>query len=135
MRVKKSAAMLIGLIMLVIGLIAPTAVEAEVKTIEADGQYIMIGADENPGVAADRAHDDAKRNAIEQISIYVESMSEVRDGKLTEDVIRTVSSNVLQIQSSDINVEIGDDGSLIYHCHIVALFDDDEARDQLSQDD
>ena len=56
-------------------------------------------------------------------------------GKLTEDVIRTVSSNVLQIQSSDINIEVGDDGSLIYNCHIVALFDDDEARDQLSQDD
>ena len=130
----KAAAMMIGLLMM-IGLIIPPTVEAEVMTIEADGMYTMIGDDENPAEAADRARDDAKRAAIEQVSIYVESLSEVRDGKLTEDVIRTVAANVMQIQSSDINLEIVDEYTSIFHCHIVALIDGDAALEKLRQNE
>ena len=67
------------------GLTAST-VEAEVKTIEADGMYIMgDGTLESPSVARERARDDAKRAASEKASVYVESLTEVKDGAVTED--------------------------------------------------
>ena len=109
-----------------IGAIEPASVEADVITIEADGQSLMNDENESPADATERARDDAKRNAIEQVSIRVESISEARNGVLTKDEIRTIASNVLQIQSSEINIEVGDDDALIFHCHIVALVDDED---------
>lgn len=132
--IKAAAIALSFLSAALLGAIEPSSVEAEVMTIEADGQYIMSDDKESPADATERARDDAKRNAIEQVSIYVESISEAHDGVLTKDVIRTVSSNVLQIQSSDINIEVGDNNELIFHCHIVALFDD-EVFEKLREND
>ena len=108
---------------------------AEIETIEADGMYIM-GDDtkENPAIAKERAREDAKRAVSEKASIYVESLSEVNKGIITKDVIRTVSSNVLQVQSSDVNVEVAEGNALIFHCHIVALVDSDKATEQLMKD-
>lgn len=107
------------------GVVEPSAVEAEVMTIEADGQSIMFDENESPAIATDRARAAAMRNAIEQVSIRIESISEAHNGVLTKDEIRTIAANVLQIQSSDINIEVGDNNELIFHCHIVALFDDE----------
>ena len=118
-----------------IGLIDPTTTEAEIKIIEADGMYIMgDGTKENPAVAKERAREDAKRAASEKASVYVESLSEVRKGQVTQDVIRTISSNVLEVQSSDVNVEVADGNALIFRCHIVARVDSEQATGQLKKD-
>ena len=117
------------------GVIVPSTADAEIKNIEADGMYIMgDGTKENPAVAKERARDDAKRAAIEKACVYVESLTEVRKGLVTEDVIRTVSSNVLQVKSSDINVEVAEGNALIFHCHVVALVDSDPVMGQLRLD-
>ena len=116
------------------GLTAST-VEAEVKTIEADGMYIMgDGTLESPSVARERARDDAKRAASEKASVYVESLTEVKDGAVTEDVIRSISSNVLRVQSSDVIIEVAEGNALIFRCHLVALVDSDQAVSQLKGD-
>ena len=118
-----------------VGLLEPMVVNAEIKTIEADGMYVMgDGTKENPAVAKERARDDAKRAASEKASVYVESLSEVQRGQVTQDVIRTISSNVLQVQSSDVKVEVAADNALLFHCHIVALVDSDRAMSQLRLD-
>lgn len=54
---------------------------AERLTIEATGTYtIGDGLDENISVAKDRAKTDAMRNASEQASVFVESLSVVQEG-------------------------------------------------------
>lgn len=118
-----------------IGLIEPTPTDAEIKTIEASGMYIMgDGPAENFSIARERARENAKRAAVEQAGVYVESISEMHMSELTRDEIRTVSSNVLQIQSSEVSVEVGEGNSLIFRCHIVALVDSERATDQLTRD-
>ena len=117
------------------GLIEPTVADAEIMTIEADGMYIMgDGTMESPGVARERARDDAKRAASEKASVYVESLTEVQQGNVTEDVIKTISSSVLQIQSSDVVIEVAEGNALIFRCHLVALVDSAQAMNQLKGD-
>ena len=127
--------LLVALMLSTIGLIEPTVADAEIMTIEADGMYIMgDGALESPGVARERARDDAKRAASEKASVWVESLTEVQQGNVTEDVIRTISSSVLQIQSSDVVIEVAEGNALIFRCHLIALVDSAQAMSQLSGD-
>lgn len=117
------------------GLCIPPNAEAEIRTIEADGLYIMgDGTKENPAVAKERAREDAKRAAGEKASVYVESLSEVKNGHITEDVIRTVSANVLEVQKSDITVEVAEGNALFFRCHIVAKVDSGRVAAELGQD-
>ena len=117
------------------GLIEPATVEAEVKTIEADGMYVMgDGTLENPGVAKERAREDARRAASEKANVFVESLTEVQNGVVTADVIRTISSSIMQIQSSDVKIEAIEGNALVFRCHLVALVDSDMVLSQLNSD-
>ncbi|MBQ9477933.1 MAG: tetratricopeptide repeat protein [Selenomonadaceae bacterium] len=131
----KKLLLLIALMFSTFGLLDPTSADAEIMTIEADGMYIMgDGTMESPGVARERARDDAKRAASEKASVYVESLTEVQQGNITEDVIKTISSSVLQIQSSDVVIEVAEGNALIFRCHLVALVDSAQAMNQLKGD-
>ena len=94
------------------------------KMIEADGFYI-VSADfpENPNVAMERARADAKRAASEQVGVVVETVSEMKNGNLTRDEIRTVSAAVLQIHNESMTVESLGGSVSQYHCHISATVD------------
>lgn len=91
-------AILIGLFSIGVFSIAMISVSAEKRLIEADG-YAIVGDDpeENPLVAQERARKDAKRAASEKAGVYVESVTEVRSGVVTKDVVRTVSANILDV--------------------------------------
>ena len=124
----------LSLLVLICSLCFVAPVSAEVQTIEADGYYIMgDGLEENQVVAKERAKANAKRSAAEQAGIFIESISEVKDGKLTKDEIRTIASTVLQIKSDEVNLEV-EGKSVKFHCHIVALVDTANVTPQLKQD-
>ena len=107
---------------------------AEVKTIEADGYYIMgDGTEENQGVAKERARENAKRAASEQACTFVESLSEVKDGNLTRDEIRTFSASVMQVISAPITPEVAGD-SIRFHCHITVKVDENNVTERLKKD-
>lgn len=96
---------------------------AEVKTIEADGYYIMgDGTEENQAVAKERARADAKRAASEQACTFVESISEIKNNNLTRDEIYTISAAILKVISDPVNPEISG-GSVMFHCHITVTVD------------
>ena len=96
---------------------------AEVKTIEADGYYIMGDSPaENQGVAKERARADAKRAASEQACTFVESISEIKNNNLTRDEINTISASILKVISDPVNPEISG-GSVMFHCHITVTVD------------
>ena len=137
---KKFAVAILGALMFSPVILPPNnflpapVVFAEVKTIEADGYYIMgDGLEENQGVAKERAREDAKRAASEQACIFVESISEIKNSSLTRDEIRTFSAAVLQIIESPVKIETNGD-SMVFHCRIIAKVDTSSVTEKLQQD-
>ncbi len=61
-----------------------------------EGSYVMSEG-ENLGVAKERAKADAMRNATEQAGIYVKSYSRSRNFNLEEDVIETMTANIIKL--------------------------------------
>lgn len=87
-------------------------------SLEVDGYYIVDeGLDENPHAAEDRARADARRLASEQASVYVRSISQSKNGRLTRDEVHTISVNILQVQSETVTVEV-EGGTTQYHCRM-----------------
>ena len=107
---------------------------AEIKLIEAEGHAIMgDGPTETPAIAKERARNNAKRAASEKVGIFVTSLSVVKNGKLSRDEIHTISSNILEVQSDSINIEILGGEAVKYICHITALVDTDIFMAQLKK--
>ena len=107
---------------------------AAIQTIEADGYYIIgDGPDENHSIAKSRARMDAKRSAAEKAGVFVESLTEVKNGQLTKDEINTISAQVLHVESEKITPEVIGE-TVRYSCHIVAKVDSSSVINQLKQD-
>lgn len=124
----------IGVLIGLMFMIMPVAC-AEVVTVEADGYYTVgDGPDENISVAKERARAEAKRNASERACVYVESISEVKDGELTRDEIQTISAAVLQVCNEIITPEILSDSVIQFHCHITAQVETADVLTQVNQD-
>lgn len=117
------------------GVADPVMAFAEIKTFTADGYYIMgDGPEENMTVAKERARVDAMRVATELAGVYVESISETKNGRLTRDEIRTISANVIEVQSDDVKIEVVNDNIIRIHCHMVAKVKADNVAEQLLKD-
>ena len=67
---------------------------AEIYTGE--GKYIMSEG-ENLGVAKERAKADAMRNACEKAGTYVKSYSRSKNFELEEDIIKTMTANIIKL--------------------------------------
>ena len=78
----------------VVAILFCNSVSAEIYTSE--GSYIMSEG-ENLGVAKERAKADAMRNATEKAGIYVKSYTRTRNLVLEEDVVETMTSNILKL--------------------------------------
>lgn len=70
---------------------------AEIKTIEAESTYIM--GDNDSKVDARRiATQEAKRKALEQAGTFVESLTEVRNYRLTNDEIKSYTAGIVETE-------------------------------------
>ena len=117
------------------GVADPMAAHAEVHVVEADGYYIMgDGPEESQAVAKERARADARRAAIEQAGLWVESLSEAEMSRLTGDEIRTISANVLEVQEAEVTSEVLGSTTIQYHCHVKARVDTSDIMQQLHQE-
>ena len=97
---------------------------AEVKTIEADGYYIVgEGIDERQDIAKERARNQAKIRASEMAGVLVEGISETQSNVLTRDDVKIVTASVMKIKSEKISMAIIENNAIQYQCHIVALVD------------
>ena len=69
---------------------------ASEKLIEASGEYVMDSRlDETPASATARAREEAKRAAVEQAGVYIQSYSKTIDLELVEDEIESVAARLL----------------------------------------
>lgn len=92
---------------------------AEVREVEADGEYLM-GDSDSRAHARDMALEDAKKSAVEQVSVYVESYVLVNDYQVDKQQIASYTKGKLQIKSK--SFEFLNDG-LLCKAHIVATVD------------
>ena len=95
---------------LVLALSLPLA-SAAPRTVTATGEYTM-GEAETLSVARERALEDAKRNAAEQVGIYVTSASTVENHELTQDTVTTMTATFLQLVGAPHFMTIAHDDSL-----------------------
>ncbi len=78
---------------------------AEKVTVVATGEYIM-GDGETKTVAKERADLEAMRAATEKAGVYVESYTKTINSVVDEDVVRTISSNILQVQKKEYSMAV-----------------------------
>ena len=72
--------------------------QAEIKEFSASATYTMSNY-ETLDIAQQRALREAERSALEQAGIYIESHTTVIDGKVVNDEVLAVASNVIRIKS------------------------------------
>ena len=99
--------------------------EAKQVTVEATGQYTVgDGPDENISAAKERARVDAMRMAAEQGGVFVESITQVRDAKLTKDEVNVITAQVMQVAKETMQPVV--EGTCVKCvCKIVATIDTD----------
>jgi hypothetical protein len=98
---------------------------ASVRTIEAEGEYRMSAYDTRE--SAERlATEAARRNALEQVAVYVESVTVVRNSDVTMDEIRSYTAGVVSILDHHMTI-IPDGDSEVIHVNLTAEVDPDQA--------
>ena len=106
-----------------------SAAEMESKIFEGDGRFIVgDGFEGNLSTAKERAKDHATKNASMKAGVFISSLTVVKDFSVTEDEIRTISANILQIQGDpEFKIDtFGDEEDQVtrVRCHLSALVDD-----------
>ena len=107
------------------GLLSAAESRASVRTIEAEGEYRMSPHDTRE--SAERlATEAARRNALEQVAVYVESVTVVRNFDVTMDEIRSYTAGVVSILDQHMTI-IPDGDTEIIHVNLTAEVDPDQA--------
>ena len=82
---------------------------SNMKTVNGKGCY-KYGDSDTPASAKEAALSSAKRNAIENYKVYVQSMSAVENGQLKQDIVQSLSEGCLHnlevIEENEINRKI-----------------------------
>ena len=109
--------------------LVPMAASAEPHAITATGEYTM-GEAETLLVARERALEDAKRNAAEQVGVYVTSSSTVRNLMLTQDTVTTMTAAFLRLDGAPSYTTLthGDTLAITVKATIRAIVDDSDLQ-------
>ena len=123
-----SAALIVG------SLLCGSPVNAEVKSYDGVGEYIMSDF-ETPDVAKQRAKMYAERNACEKAGVYVKSYSRTENFELVADEVESMTSGVLKVVSVEFKmVPMEEYGGIMYRAIIVAEIDSASLDEWLSRD-
>ncbi len=113
----------------------PSCCSATLMEIEVTGNYIVgDGKDETPAEAKRRAKNEAMRIAADKAGVYVESYSHTENMQLTADEIRTISSEIINIQKETYEVNMLANDVLQFTAHIIAVIDTDSVRIKLQEE-
>ena len=107
---------------------------AEIKEFSASATYTMSNY-ETLDIAQQRALREAERSALEQAGIYIESHTTVIDGKVVNDEVLAVASNVIRIKSKKFDKYFDAAKNLVTSASIVAEIDTDKVDRGLKRDD
>ncbi|MDY6349488.1 MAG: hypothetical protein SPL62_03190 [Selenomonas sp.] len=106
-----------------------TPATAAMRTVTATGEYTM-GEAETMLVAKERALEDAKRRAAEQVGVYVTSSSTVEGLALTQDTVTTMTASFLRVTGtpSYTTEAVGDALAVTVRATITAEADDSDLQ-------
>jgi hypothetical protein len=131
-----------GMLWLSVLLASPTFSWAEVRVVRGTGEH-RLSDRETKADAVRLATEQAKKNALEQIASYLESVTVVRNLDVTQDEIRSYSAGIVSVKDQQVKTELDGDAVTIRveltaqadteevaHA-IAALKQNQEAREQL----
>lgn len=111
-------------ILLIVSLVLETSVFAEVRTVRASGEH-RLGERDTKEDAGRLALEAAKRNALEQVATYVESVTVARGMDLTRDDIRTYTAGVVLVRDQRLSFSVEGD-SIIARVDLVAQIETED---------
>ncbi|MCP9447414.1 MAG: hypothetical protein NNA22_07575 [Nitrospira sp.] len=103
---------------------AASPVFAEVKTVAASGQHRMDKRDTKED-AIRLATEAAKRNALEQVATYVESVTATKGMDLTKDEIRTYTAGVVLVREQRLTISV-DGETVVVKVDLLAEIDTED---------
>lgn len=105
--------------------LAVSPVQAEIRTISAQGDYRM-GPRDTKDDAIRLATESAKRHALEQVATYLESVTVVKEMDITKDEIRTYTAGTVMVLDQHITTTREGDTTVV-HVHLLTQIDTAEA--------
>ena len=111
-------------VMILVANIFAANVHAEIKTYTGEGFFEVV--DETLDVAKEKAKIDAERNIAEQIYVYVESQTEVKNSALTHDEIILMTESLMKVLEVKYKIEPAEEGEFIVRAIVTAEVDTDE---------
>ena len=120
----------LSVITLLAALVLTTVAFAEIQTFTATHTYIL-GDHDSKDDARQRCLLEAKRKILEQVGVYIESVSELKNFDLTKDTITTFAAAVMQVK--DTKEKVGfENGHMTLTLTTTAQVDLAEVRKQLA---
>jgi len=106
------------------------APSANVRVVTASGEYRM-GDHDTRSDAVRLAIEAAKRDALEQVATYLESVTEVKNMDLTRDDIRTYTAGIVLVLDQKITTWLEGD-TLVIHADLTAQVDPNEVTQAIT---
>ncbi len=108
----------------------PSVTLAEVRVVTAQGEYRMGDRDTRED-AIRLATEAAKRNALEQVAVYLESITIVDGLDVTKDEIRTYTAGLVLVLEQETNTTL-DGNTIVVTTDLVAQIDTEEVRQAIA---
>lgn len=108
----------------------PTVALAEVRVVTAQGEHRMGDRDTKED-AVRLATEAAKRNALEQVAVYLESVTIVDGLDVTKDEIRTYTAGIVLVLEQTTNTTIDGD-TIVVRTNLVAQIDTDDVQQAIA---
>ena len=106
------------------------ALSANVQVVTASGEYRM-GEHDTRNDAVRLAVDAAKRDALEQVATYLESVTEVKNMAVTRDEIRTYTAGIVMVLDQKITTRLEED-TVVIHADLTAQVNPDEVAQAIT---
>jgi len=108
----------------------PSVTLAEVRVVTTQGEHRM-GERDTREDAVRLATEAAKRNALEQVAVYLESITIVNGLDVTKDEIRTYTAGLVFVLEQETNTTL-DGNTIVVRTDLVAQIDTEEVRQAIA---
>src|SRR6185503_16752448 len=103
---------------------------ANVRVVTASGEYQM-GDHDTRADAVRLAVEAAKREALEQVATYLESVTEVKNLDVTRDDIRTYTAGVVMVLNQEVSTRLEGE-TVVIHADLTAQVDPNEVAQAIT---
>lgn len=109
---------------------APSPPSADSRTVTASGEHRMSDHDTRTD-AVRLAVEAAKKDALEQVATYLESVTEVRNMDVTRDDIRSFTAGIVKIVNQSVTPRL-EDGAVVIRADLTAEIDPHEVAQAIA---